>query len=405
MLKLHNWAQLSAIQIGGVICMPVLMIGQSLNQHFGFSSAIIAVVLGNAILFLLGLVAAKMSVDNRKTTMENAIEYFGEEGVMLFSSAMALSLVAWFAIQLNMMTLGVMDLFSLNQAGGSVSRLLNIGLGVVITAVALYGVRGISLLANVSLPLLVATLIYAVFTIENPPALSFSVEALSLSLPAVSLIIAQAIACIIDLPTYYRHAKSLKHAYVSIIIVFGLCLPFLEVVGVYLAGSSGDGSFLDIFKRSNSATWNLWIASFLILAGWTTNNVNLYSGVMCLETIFKNSSEYLLVIAFGVASTSLSCINLLDHLHLVLEMIGLFIGSMGGVIFARYLLALRKGWELLTKEHQAHLVAWVIGIAVGILSWLGITATGISVLDATLGAALGTFLVLIKRVRYETTYS
>lgn len=405
MIHQQNWGQLSAIQIGGVICMPVLMIGQTMIQHYGFVSSVVAVLIGNAILFLLGLISVRMAVGNRKTTMQNAVEYFGAEGVNFFSLAMVLMLIGWFAIQLNMMTLGVMDLFSLDPASTTISNALNISLGVIITLVALYGVRGITILANLSLPLLIATIAYATYTADSIPPEATSLEKFPLTYEGVSLVIAMAIGCIIDLPTYYRHAKSVKHAYISVAIVFGVCLPLLEIIGVYLASSNPDGTFLDIFKRSNSTLWNFWTASFLILAGWTTNNVNLYSGVVCLEMLIKKCPGYLLILGFGVLSTGLSCLNLLTHLDVVLEIIGISIGSMGGLIFTRYLISQVRGLHVTEQDHSLHLIAWSIGIAVGFISWMGYSFTGISVLDATFAASLATILVLTKRYSYEKTYS
>lgn len=405
MIGTQKWGQLSSIQIGGVICMPVLMIGQTLNELYGFSSAVIAVIVGNFILFSLGLISAKMSVDGRKTTMENAIDYFGEEGVKCFSLAFALSLVGWFAIQLNMMTLGVMDLFSLDPKSITIQTSLNVVLGLIITFFALYGVRGISILANISLPLLLATIAYAAYTVERVPSDETALDKFPLSFGGVSLVIAMAIGFIIDLPTYFRHAKTPRDAYISIVVVFGLCLPVLEIVGVYLASAITDGTFLEIFKRNNNAMWNLWTATFLVLAGWTTNNVNLYSGVICLETLTTKYPNYLLTLAFGIVSTALSCVNLLDHLDVFLEMMGIVISSMGGVIFARYLLLYFNGLPIIKHDHSLHLIAWMIGIVIGLISWLGFTFTGISVLDATFGASLGVILVMARRRTHEKAYS
>ncbi len=405
MIHTQNWGELSAIQIGGVICMPVLMIGQTMIQHYGFASSIAAVLIGNAILFFLGLIAAKMSVSKRRTTMENAIEYFGEEGVKFFSLAFVLSLVGWFAIQLNMMTLGVMDLFSLDGTSIFTRTALNVGLGILITLVALYGVRGISILANLSLPLLIATIGYAAYSIDRVDQPGAVLEEIPFTYGGISLVIAMAIAFVIDLPTYYRHAKTVKHAYISIAIVFGLCLPLLEIIGIYLAAANPDGSFLDVFKRNNSMAWNYWTATFLILAGWTTNNVNLYSGVVCMDTLMKNSSVWFKTLAFGAVSTALSCVDLLTHIELVLEVIGISIGSMGGLIFTRYLLAQIHGLEVTKEDHPLHLLAWAVGILVGLLSWFGYSLTGISVLDATFAASLATMLVMTKRRSYEKTFS
>lgn len=400
-INTQNWRQLSAIQIGGVICMPVLMIGQTLNELHGFNSALLAVFLGNALLFGLALIAAKMSYEGGKTTMENAIDYFGKKGVTFFSIAMTLSLIGWFAIQLNMMTLGVVDLFGIDPSNTMISTLLNIALGILITAVALYGVKGITILANLSLPLLLATLAYAFY---STGAIAAPVEA-PITYGGVSIVIAMAIACVIDLPTYFRHAKTAKDSYISVFLIFAVTIPLLEALGIYLAASSDHGSFLDIFKRNNSAIWNIWTAAFLILAGWTTNNTNLYSGVACMETLAKKSSEILRTVLFGILGTLLACMDLLNHLDLFLETIGILISSMGGVILTRFLITLFTRRPLSIQDHRTHLIAWTVGILAGCLGWYGVSLTTISVLDATIGASLGTCVIMFRRREYEAAYS
>lgn len=381
--------------------MPVLMIGQTLNQLFGFSSALLAVVLGNLMLFLLSLIAAKMSFEKGKTTMENASDFFGKKGVMFFSLAMTLSLIGWFAVQLNMMTLGVVDLFGIDPQNTMISSSINVLLGTVITLVALYGVSSITLLANLSMPLLLATLGYAVYTMDKSPPPS---EA-PITLGGISLVVAMAIAWVIDLPTYFRHAKSAKDAYISVFIIAAVAIPILEAIGVYLAASTDHGSFLDIFKRHNSTIWNIWTASFLVLAGWTTNNINLYSGVICMETLSPKSSSITRTLLFGLIATPLACLDLLNHLDTFLEVIGIIISSMGGVVLTRYLISLLPGRNIQPEEHAWHLLAWLIGIILGFLSWKELALTSISVLDATIGASAGTLLILTKRNSYETNYA
>lgn len=400
MIKHQNWWQLSSIQIGGAICLPVIIIGQALYQTYGFTSAVVSILIGNFILLLLGLVSAKMSYEKRKTTPENAVEYFGEKGVSFFALTMSLSLLGWFAIQLNMMSLSVLDLLSLDTSL-TATIVFNLILGALITAAALYGIKAINLLADFSLPLLIGTLTYALFTTDQPlhPSSSF------LSFGGVSMVIAMNVAVVIDLPTYFRHAKSAKDGYISMGIIFGLALPLLEILGVYLAATSSGGSILDVLKRSNGPLWNIWVALFLVLAAWTTNNLNLYSGVVCLESILKAWSDKKRTLLFGGIGTIISCFNLLNHLELVLDVMGIFIVSMGTVIITRYLILQFNRMEITQQDYRQHFVAWLVGITLGFLSMKGLGLTSIPVLDATIGSSLGTSLILFRKGRHEKAYT
>ncbi len=401
-ITLQNWWQLSSIQIGGAICLPVLILGQTLSQTYGFVPAVICILIGNAILLLLGLAAAKMSYENRGTTVENALEYFGEKGVAIFAATMAISLLGWFGIQLNMMSLGVMDLLSMDAAQPMKIILLNISLGLIATATALYGIRALNLLANISLPLLFAMIGYALYTAENK---DIPIPQHSFSLAGVSVVIAMSIAVVIDLPTYFRHACSAKDGMVSILIIFGIATPLLQIVGVLLAYGTAGGTILDVLKRENATLWNLWVSLFLVLAGWTTNNLNLYSGVVCLAVILKKHSKTSLTLLFGLLGSLLACFNLLNHLEFVLDIMGVLVASIGVVIITRYLIMQYMGLKITSQDQKLHFLAWLLGVIIGFLSMAGFSLTSIAVLDSSLGASLGTLLILIPRGCYETTYN
>lgn len=390
----QNWWQMSTIQIGGVICLPVIMVGQALSQSYGFMSALSAIIIGNAILLLLGLVTVKMSTVNRKTTMQNAEEYFGPRGSSFFAVAMIISLVGWFGIQLNMMSLGVLDLLSVDESRQSWTIALNIALGLLMTFTALRGMKGFSLLANLSLPCLLLTLGYAVYTVDPKEIIQTSIP---FSFAGTSLVIALAIAMVTDLPTYYRHAKTPKDGLISISIIFAVVLPILEVIGVYLASGISEGSILDVLKRDNALLWNIWVALFLVLAGWTTNNLNLYSSAICLQSVRKGLSETSATLYVGLVGTFLSSFNLLDHLAFVLDIMGIFIAAMGAVVTARYLLAQYFGRPLTSSDHSKCLLAWTIGIAFGFNSIFGYSLTSIALLDAVLGVFVGTVLTLNRK--------
>ena len=395
---LQNWWQLSVIQIGGVICLPVIMIGQTLSQSYGFFPAVISILIGNAILLVLGIITAKMSVANRKTTMGNAEEYFGAKGMSFFALALMISLVCWFGIQLNMMSLGVCDLLSLDASNGVWSLFLNVALGFVMTGVALYGIKAVSILANLSLPFLLITIGYAIFTVDSTQAVQTTIP---FSLGGASLVIALAIALVTDLPTYYRHASTSKDGFWSIVLIFGLVLPVLEIIGVYLASGHSEGNILDVLKREGGTLWNCWIAIFLILAGWTTNNVNLYSSSISLQAIFKEFSEKKATLYVGLAGTALSCFNLLGHFEFVLNLMGIFIGSMGAVVLTRYVMSIYFNMPLSSNDYPRCLLAWTLGAAAGFISIQGYSLTSIELLDAVIGASLGTAITSSREASYE----
>jgi cytosine permease len=239
----------------------------------------------------------------------------------------------------------------------------------------------------------VITLVYALFM---PGETVVRQDSHLIEFGGISLVIATAIAAVIDLPTYFRHARSAKDGLISVVLIFAIAIPAIELVGVYLATYRGGESVIDILKGTNPL-WNFWIAFFIVLAGWTTNNTNLYSGVISLEFIWPSSSSCMRTWAVGVAGTLLACCNLLDHLELILDLVGIGIGSMGAVVIISYMFITKDVKCLSTIHQRYHLGAWGLGAALGTSSIVGLfSVTSIAVLDAFLGASVGTLLLFIN---------
>lgn len=398
MSTIQNWKQLSSIQIGGVICLPAILIGQTLSQSYGFNSAILAIFLGNLVLTLLAFVVASMSYREKKTTIENASLYFGRQGSLLFAWAMLFSLVGWFGIQLNLMSQALLDLCSVSQ-NSPYLIILNTVLGLVMTLIGMYGLRALNTLSDFSIPVLGITLLIALtLPVEKSHAISTGFK-----LGGISMVIATAIAAVIDLPTFFRHAGSKKDAYKSVLLIFGLAIPLVELAGVYLATSHPGETIIHTLKGSN-ILWNCWVALFIILAGWTTNNTNLYSGAVSLNFIFKEATSPQCSWVFGLIGTFIACFNLLDNLEVILGMLGVGIGSMGAVIVTGYLMFRWKGLPSLSF-YSGNLFAWSVGTFSGLMSLMGwFSISSIAILDAFLAASCVAILLLIFNYRklYET---
>lgn len=162
------------------------------------------------------------------------------------------------------------------------------------------------------------------------------------------------------------------------------------------------GNILEALKRHENHMWNIWVASFLILAGWTTNNVNLYSSAICLQSIFKGFSEKKSLLFVGMAGTILSSFDLLKHFEVTLDIIGIFIAAMGAVVLTRYVTRTCLGWAASSEgDFIRNLMGWTLGIAMGFLSLLGYSLSSIALMDATIGAILGTLLTVNYKELYE----
>lgn len=364
-----SWRHLAAIQIGGAVCLPIFVVGHAMAMQFGFLSALAAVVIGNGVLLFLGLAAANFAARTRMTTAEAAAYTFGEVGRPYFALALIISLMGWFAIQLDMMGLMAGKLLGIEATKG-----INLAIGGVITLAALRGYKGLETLANVCLPLLIATVAYAVFDASKTP-LTATLEN-EIALGGITVAMAAAIGAVIDMPTFFRMAKSSKDGLIAAAILFGIALPLLEGVGIYLAGHGQSENVADSLAGSSpSALWKMWVALFIILAGWTTNNTNLYSAAISLKSLFNVKSEIKAQIALGIVGTMLSTLNLQENLFLFLEGLGVMLAAAGGVMLVNQ-------FDYGALSRMGNRIGLLSGAAVGSLALFGLTLTGSSLVDA-----------------------
>ena len=287
----QNWWQLASIQIGGVICLPLLFIGYELAKFCHPMTAFFSILWGNLLLFALSLISGLLSVRKRNVTAQNAFTYFGNYGRIFFATIMTLCLLGWFALQAQ-------------SAGGNLSSLIadfhdtqlkdrdnwkevfSCVIAAAVIAGAFFGVKMLTRIAICCLPFLVIAIGYFIvqastFSSVNLPLFSFW------SGQAVSLVLAANIAGTIDLPTFYRHARNFKDTVISSFLVYIITIPVIEYLGACLFYSSSAATIHEALANISSSTWGIWAILFVLLTGWTTNNLNLYSASNSLKVLYK----------------------------------------------------------------------------------------------------------------------
>lgn len=300
--------KLIAIQIGGAICLPILMVGQYLEENFGLGGALSAIIIGNLLLYGFGLIACELSLSSKISTGEHAQKYFGPLGMKGFSLALLISMIGWFSIQLKAMT----DLFG-------VSPLV---LGGLITLTTLNGMRALEKISLFLVPLMAYFLIAPFFHLPSHPPIS------SLNVKGLSLVIAASSIAVLDMPTFFRFAKSKRSARIATTVLFTLLLPLVEAIGAYLSAVfPGDDL---IFMLGGG----VGVSLFILAAGWTTNNMNLYSASINLQNLFKTLPEKSAIILCASMGIVGAYLNPFEHL----DKIALFAASMGGVMLIAFLM-------------------------------------------------------------------
>lgn len=387
LLERLTWKELASLEVGGAVCLPVIMVGHALGFTYGLKAAVLAIFMGNALLLLLALVHAKMSLENRLATADNASLYLGSVSSKAFAAILLIAKGIWFAIQLDMIVLSL-EAVAKGAFNPLFARLL---LGGAMIAIALCGIRALSRLSTLAMPLLIATMVAAAyFASGSEPVLLTK----NLSAGGISLVLAAAITAVIDMPTYFRHSRSLNDSALATVVLF-ISIALVEGLGVYLCSRHPSSTIVATLQQAHFPLWNLWIALFFTLAGWTTCNTNLYSATACLKTLVPKIKESSCLLILGTVGTTLSFFPILNHFSTVLQLLGTSVSGMGCVIIVAYL-AHKKTFKL--KTSSLH-IAWAAGVALGFASvFEAISLTGIPLIDAF----LGTLATLIFYLLYQS---
>ena len=341
----QSWQSIAAIWAGGMICVPCLMIGGVLSGG-GLSMAEILV----SILIGYGLICAYMifigmeACDTGLPVSVLASGALGEKGARyIISILLTIACVGWFGIQ--SATCGAAFAAMLSSMMGieattMMNAVCSIVWGIIMLATACAGFKGLKWLNYVAVPLLVIVCLYGLIAgiVKNDggTAIANYAPAASAGLVfGISMVVASfALGGVIS-GDYCRFAKSRADVVKSSIIGVIPAGLFMLVTGALMSIVTGQYDISAILASLGVPFLGL-IA--LVLATWTTNVTNAYSGGLALSNLlgFDESKFKITTGIAGAIGTILAAVGLLDAFQGFLSLMSALIPPLAGVIIASY---------------------------------------------------------------------
>jgi cytosine permease len=385
-----NFFTLTSIQTGIYVCVSAIMVGHILLTKFGLHTALISLAIGSMFLWISALIFARISFLRKKVLVDLVSDYFGKRGAQVCGVAFAASLLGWFAIQLEMISKGVHNLFP------QIPVLLgDIVFGALITFNVLRGIKSIGRLADFSMPFLLCTMIF-IFIRSYSPDIHLQLHAIAPKaydyLGAISFIIAASIGGVIDTPTYFCESRSQRDSYIAVTLVYVIILPLITMMGIFLGICTGVDDFILSIMSLGGSTWKMMMLIFLIIAGWTTNNGNLYSACValgpCCKSLYKTR-----VLCLGFAGIGLAYLEIVEHFVEGVGAMSIMIGALGAGLLVRFIST--QCLDILPNkiEQKRYIFMILLGSSIGFLNVLGVfNLTESGFLDAFLVTAVAAFL-------------
>lgn len=290
------------IMLGFTFFSASMWVGQELADGLDFGGFMGALILGGIILGLytglLGYVGAKtgMSLDLL------AQRAFGAKGSYLPSAMISVTQIGWFGVGIAMFAIPVAN----ELLGGSAAAqwVLVIIAGVCMTASAYFGIRSLTVISYIAVPLVAVlgtiAMVMAIRRGDGTIIDQFAVSSGTLTvIQGAGLVVGSFVSGGTATPNFSRFAKNGKVGAITTVVAFFIGNSLMFFFGAVSFIFVGGNDIFEVMIRLN-----LFYLAVLVLGLniWTTNDNALYSAGLGLANIFHQKKKPMVLIS-GIVGT------------------------------------------------------------------------------------------------------
>ncbi|MDH7513580.1 MAG: cytosine permease [Clostridiales bacterium] len=375
--KRKTWLDITMVWVGVAIVLSALLRGMMVGMGLGdLRSVLAAYLLGEGLLIGMMTLTGFMGARTGLSTALLARRAFGGRGSLVISLCLAVAFMGWFGVQAGLFA---ETMVSAVRIPLSVPRLAFLS-GLLMMIPAVFGFRGLKVLSYGAVPPMVVIFLYAALKTGNHMlgaeeltslARAHSPSPYPLAIGAAASIIAGGfIVGSVTSADIFRYARP---RFREILLAATLSMAVsaaMQLIGSVMAMKTGlyHEDLPRLIIRPEHA--GLGFVGFLAIAfaQWTTNDSNLYSSVLALNTILR-WTRWKLAIAVGVLSSLLAAWGILGRLGLFLSLLSIAVGPVGGILVADYYLLRGERRERRTGENgrwnPVALAAYVLAVLIG----------------------------------------
>ena len=367
----QSWLSIAAVWAGGMICVPCLMIGGVLaGGGLSLGQIVLSILLGYGLICVYMIFIGMQACDTGLPVSVMASGALGEKGARyIISTLLAIACVGWFGIQSATCGSAFASMVS-NMLGKEASptfvTISSIVWGIIMLVTACGGFKGLKWLNYIAVPLLVIVCLYGLIAgiVSNDGGsaiASYAPETSSVMVFGISMVVASfALGGVIS-ADYCRFAKSRGDVVKSSLV--GPAGLFMLLTGALMSIVTGQYDISAILASLGVPFVGL-IA--LVLATWTTNVTNAYSGGLALSNLlgFDESKFKITTGVAGAIGTLLAAFGLLNAFQGFLSLMSALIPPLAGVLIASYWIV-GKGRKENFAARSGFSAVGVISFAVG----------------------------------------
>lgn len=387
---------LSCVLIGFTFFTPTMASGAILGRAFTFDHLCLVITVGSLILGIYVSVMCYISAKTGLTAVLQSKYTFGTAGAKWADIILGGTQIFWYGINSEYMG----NLFALGL--GFESRgwqiFFIIFWGIIMGVTAIYGVKAMSIVSYVALPLMGVLMVLVIILSLREAG---SLEAIRAIVPSEEMTFASAITVIVgtfasggtQAGNWGRFAKSGKQAFIAGMLGFLIGNGVMIFSGMLGGLVFGHGDLIELMLSMGITFWAMVILTLNI---WTTNNATAYAFGVAGSELFGKNKKNTYIIGGIIIGLAVSVVGIVDHFIPLLNLLGTFVPPLGGAIIGDYFLV-SKGRipKLQYVTFRTLRVAPVIGYAVGCAAayFGGVFNIGLPALQGIIIAAIAVPIV------------
>lgn len=365
-----NFRNILLVAMGYVFVVTSMQVGGSIGIALNFKAAFWAVLLSSVILAVLASIMGIIGTKSGLTFGLLSKYTFGEAGTWIPVVIVALTTIGWFSIDCYL--IGSTTNAMWNNI--SITPIAILG-GIGMTVTALKGVKWMSRLADIAVPLIIVfgiiSMAKAISTTGGLEGMMKLVQQDTMTFAkAVSLGVGSfAVGAVMFTPDITRFSKSVNQTILAMVITMVLGNSFVVFMGTIGAMATGYGDIAQVL-----AFQGLLAPAFLVMALniWSTAQGCVYSGSLSLSSVTKFPRAKL-VIAFGVIGIIFALIGFYNLFGAYINFLASTVPPLAGIFLADYLFLFKNGYPdldkfTLPKLNIGSFISWIAGFLVSYIN-------------------------------------
>jgi cytosine permease len=370
----HRLSSVAAVWFGFPMIITNAVFGGIIAYNLGFSRALLAILLGNAI--LLGYVGTLSFIagNTGRNFALQAERTFGKKGYAVTSGFLASVVVGWYAFQTGLTGTTVHASFGWNQTATIVAAML------LYTAVTFIGIRALSIVGMIAAPLYVILGLVALSLIGSQHTLSsvllydgLGANGLMSFGGAVTLVVATFADSGTMTADFTRWSKDGKRAVYATLTAFPFANMIAQAFGIVIvcagaaaAPATQGGDFMQVLTSHGGVLSFIALVFVFVNLGSVCTHC-LYNGAVGWGRIMGKKMRTMTVV-LGVLGGVLAMAGVWSLFLNWLNLLGILVPPIGAVIIVDQILVRHYSYdEEVPNFRGSAFAAWALGALVAVL--------------------------------------